>query len=192
MLEEANLDSESFTYLVVAGATRESVLSALGADPSPVAGGLSDVDFEEFSAYAVAEVDGGVIAIEHSGYADPSREALRLLSVDGGAAAVARSNIQAHERFGCARDGVLVFDAHEYTFVEPEDKARVPAELADLFESAWVDLGGDSEGEGDELGGVLTAMAMATVFTGVSASAQDIQRAQAGGYHRVRTLTYLE
>lgn len=43
----------------------------------------------------LAEVQGGAVAFEHTG------------------AAVTRSHIRGHERFGCATDGVLVFDAEE-------------------------------------------------------------------------------
>jgi len=192
LLNAAHLDSESMTYLVVAGGTRETVLSALGADMDHVVADLSDVDFENFSAYAVAEVEGGVIAIERSGYADPSTHALGLMSAGGGAAAVARSNIQAHERFGCARDGVLIFDDNEFTFIDREKRAKLPLELVAVFDSAWVDLDEDEDDVDADLAGLFTAMAMVTVFTGVSATAQDLQRAQDGGYYRVRTFTYLE
>lgn len=194
MLSAAHLNSESLTYLVVAGGTRESVLSALGADMDHPITDVSHLDFDNFSAYAVAEVKNGVVAIEHSGYADPSPRALALMSTGGRVSAVARSNIQADERFGCARDGVLVFDSNAFAFVDREERQQVPPELASLFDSAWVDLDEDDDGVDDQsdLAAVFTAMAMATEFTGVSATAHDLQRAKDGGYYRVRTLTYLE
>src|SRR5688572_28188084 len=125
MLDDAGIDSESLTYLVAAGGTRESVASAMGIDLSSALDDASDLDPVQFSAYATTEVTGGVIAIEHSGYADPSPAALALMSADGRAAAVARSNIQAQERFGCARDGELVFDDDEFMYVDAEDKDQV-------------------------------------------------------------------
>ncbi len=193
MLEEAGIDSESLTYLVVAGGSRESVASALGIDLTSVQDDRSEIDPVEFSAYAITEVSGGVIAIEHSGYADPSPAVLALLSADGRAAAVARCNIQAHERFGCARDGELVFDDDEFMYVEAEDKDQVPPELRALFDSAWVDLGEEEDDGGiDDPAGVLVAMAMATVFTGVEISASDLGKAKDSTYHLVRSLTYLD
>jgi hypothetical protein len=193
MLDEAGIDTESFTFLVVAGGTRESVGAAMGIDltASP---DTSELDLMEFSAYALTEVTGGVIAIEHSGYADPSPAVLALMSADGGAAAVARSNIQAHERFGCARDGELVFDDNEFMYVEAEDKEQVPQELRALFDSAWVDLDEEEDDDGgiDDPAGVLVALAMATLFTGVEVSATDLQRARESTYHVVKSLTYLD
>jgi hypothetical protein len=52
------------------------------------------IAYEAMFASGLAEVQGGAVAFEHTG-------------------AVTRSNIRAHERFGCATDGVLVFDAEE-------------------------------------------------------------------------------
>lgn len=189
LFDEAGIDMESLTVLLVAGGTRESVLSALGADPERMDNSF-DLDMEKYSAYAVAEVDGGVIAIEHSGYADPTNDALVQLSRGGGSAAVARSNIQAHERFGCARDGVLVFDEHEYTFIEREEKERVPPELRSLFDLAWVDL--DDDDAESEHTGVVVGVAMAMTFTGVRVTVEDLERAEASGYYRVRSLVYVE
>ena len=57
-------------------------------------------------------------------------------------------------------------------YVEAEDKDQVPPELRALFDSAWVDLGEEEDDGGiDDPAGVLVAMAMATVFTGVEISA---------------------
>jgi hypothetical protein len=53
------------------------------------------IAYEAVFASRLAEVQGGAVAFEHTG------------------AAVTRSQIRAHERFGCATGGVLVFDAEE-------------------------------------------------------------------------------
>jgi hypothetical protein len=185
--DEAGIDGESLTVVLVAGGSPSEVLAALGADPGVV--GLDELDFEKFSAYAVAEVAGGVVAFEHSGYADPSRSVLAALSELGGAAAVTRSNIQAHERFGCARAGELEFDANEFTFVDEEEKALVPAELRPLFDSAWVDLDADDE---DDASDEWVGLAMAVLYTGVRITTADLVTARELGYHRVPTLTYLD
>lgn len=127
VFDAAGIDGESLTVLLVAGATRAGVLQLLDADPQSNGQPWPDLDDENYSGYAAAEVQGGVIAIEHTGYADPSPRVLAALSELGGTAAVARSNIQAHERFGCARDGVLVFDADEFVYVDEHEKEAVPA-----------------------------------------------------------------
>lgn len=189
LLATAGIDEESLTYLVVAGGTRSSVGAALGAELGTVVG-VDDVDFEEFSAYAFAEVDGGVVALEHSGYADPGTAALALMSAEGGAAGVVRDNIQGHVRLGCARDGVLVFDSDDYPFVEREEKAEVPAELLALFDTAWVDLDDEGDSEDDGTSGLLVGMAMVAAFTGVTVTVDDLRRATDAGYHRVRTGAY--
>lgn len=183
---DAGMDDESLTCVVVAGASRELVAEALGVDLStPQDPG--DVDDENHSAYAVAEIAGGVVAIENSGYADPSVAALARLSADGRSAAVVRSNIQAHTRFGCASDGVVLFDAHEFTFVD--DKDRVPAELRSLFDLAWVDPD-DEDGDGEE-DAMAVGMAMAEVVTGLRVTSDDLQRVWESGFFRVPSLTYI-
>jgi hypothetical protein len=188
MFESAFIDGESLTVLLVAGGSRSEVLTLLGADPGPV-----DLDTVlgtvDFSAYAAAEVSGGVVAFEHTGYADPSPTVLAALSALGGAAAVTRSNIQGHDRFGCARRGELEFDSDEFKFVEAEEKQAVPEELRPLFDSAWIDLDADDDEDGEE-GWV--GLEMAALHTGVRLTTEDLRRAVAAGYHRVRSLTYLE
>ena len=96
-------DTESLTVLLASGVTREAVLEALAADVSNPAEDAWDID-EESTAWAAIEVPGGVLAIELSGYGDPSMADLASLSASG-ASAVVRSNVQAHYRFGCARAG---------------------------------------------------------------------------------------
>lgn len=117
---------------------------------------------------------------------------LAALSALGGAAAVTRSNIQAHERFGCARDGVVVFDADEFMYVEEQEKESVPPELRPMFDSAWVNLDADADADGDEEGSGFVGYAMAATHTGVVVTGEDLTRAVQQGYHRVRTLTYFE
>lgn len=190
MLEDAGIDGESLTVLLVRGGTRAEVLQVLGAAPAAAPGPYPDLEDVDHSAYAVAEIAGGVVALEHTGYADPSPRVLGALSRLGGAAAVTRSNIQAHERFGCALDGEVLFDADEFMYVDEDEKAAVPPELRPMFDSAWFDLdaGGDAEMEPSGFVG----FAMAAIHTRVTVTADDLTRACLQGYHRVRTLTYLD
>lgn len=187
VFEDAGVDSESLTVVLVAGGSRAEVLRLLGAEPE--AGDPDAVSGDgDHSAYAAAEVAGGVVAYEQSGYGDPANDVLAALSALGGAAAVARSNVQAHERFGCARDGVLQFDADEFAFVEEDEKASVPDDLRALFDTAWI--GDDDDPDSDEAA-VSVALRMAALRTGVVVTTDDLARAQEAGWHRVRGLTYL-
>ena len=188
MFDSAAMDGESLTVLLVAGARRSEVLRLLGADPEPI--GLESVlGSVDVSAYAAAQVSGGVVAFEHTGYADPSPSVLAALSALGGSAAVTRSNIQGHSRFGCDRAGELEFDADEFMFVEAEQKAAVPPELRALFDSAWIDLDAEDD-EGEAEGWV--GLEMAARHTGVRFTADDLRSAVTAGYHRVRSLTYFK
>ena len=189
MFEEAGIDGESLTVLLVRGADRADVLQLLGAEAGSNGEPYPDLEDMDYSGYALAEVDDGVVAFEHTGYADPSARVLGALSELGGSAAVTRSNIQAHERFGCARDGVVVFDADEFMYVEQHEKESVPPELREIFDRVWVDLDADGDGEGAD---GFTGYAMAATHTGVVVTGEDLGRAVQQGYHRVRTLTYLE
>lgn len=188
VLDNSPIDQESVTYLVVAGATRETVAEALGLDLARSVEPETVNDDVDFSAYALAEVLGGVIAMESTGYADPTNDALVSLSSDGRSAAVTRSNIQAHVRFGCARDGVLLFDNDEYTFLDAQDLDSVPAEIRPLFDLAWEDL--DEDVEVKDVNTLAVGLAMAEVMTGVAVTAEGLLKAHAGGYHRVRSLQY--
>jgi hypothetical protein len=190
MFEAAGIDGESLTVLLVRGGTRADVLRLLGAEAEPNGEPYPDLEDVDYSGYALAEVEGGVVAFEHTGYADPSPRVLAALSSLGGAAAVTRSNIQAHERFGCARDGGVLFDADEFMYVDEHEKESVPSELRPMFDSAWVNL--DAAGDDDEGGRGFIGYAMAATHTGVVVTAEDLIRAVQPGYHRVRTLTYLE
>ena len=190
MFEDAGIDGESLTVLLVRGGTRADVLRLLGAEAEANGEPYPDLEDEDYSGYALAEVQGGVVAFEHTGYADPSPRVLAALSALGGAAAVTRCNIMAHERFGCARDGRVVFDADEFMYVTEHEKESVPPELRLMFDSARVNL--DAEGDGDEGERGFVGFAMAAIHTGVVVTGEDLTRAVQPGYHRVRTLTYLE
>lgn len=185
LLEDAPFDTESLTVLVVAGATRQEVAAALGVDLAADPTEYPEADDEEHSAYALTDLDGGVLAVEHSGYADPSLDALRTLSAGGRSVAVVRDNLQAHTRFGWARDGEVVFDDDEYPYLE--DPARVPAELRPLFDTAWVDEDDDAD---DEAHPFPVGLAMAELVTGLRLTAEDLQRVADSGYRLAPSLVY--
>ena len=172
LVDETEVDG---TVLVVTGATIDEVADALEADRSGTLDldRLARMDEPTHAAYAFVEVPGGILAVEDSGYADPPNAALVALSAGGRSVAVVRDNIQAHTRFGCARDGVLLFDADEYTFVE--DRSGVPAELRPLFDRAWVDLEADDDEEGDDP--MTVALAMAELVTGIELTAEQLEEA---------------
>lgn len=179
-------DTESLTVLVAAGATREGVLATLGADLDDRAEDAWDVDTRS-AAWAAIEVPGGVLAVELSGYGDPSLADLAALSQPG-AAAVVRSNIQAHHRFGAARAGELVFDDDEYVYVRDLD--RVPEGLRPLFDAAWVDL--DADDEGERADPLAVGLAMAELVTGVELSGDDIAAVLEADFFLAPSLRYPE
>lgn len=184
LLESSPVDSESVTYVLVTGAYAGEVATALGADlGEPARTWLEDEvmsDDGDTSSYAFAELAGGVVAVEPSGYADPTLDVMRRLSQGGRTVAVARSNIQAHCRFGYARDGEIVFDSHEYAFVRDLDS--VPAEVRDTVSHVV--------GETDDVDWLASAMAMATEVTGLLVTAESLERAVAGGFYPVPGLQY--
>ena len=159
------------TTLVVRGATVQEVVAALGGVP------VEDLSEDElygeepiWAEYTIAAIEGGVLVSEDTGYADPPNDVLVALSRGGRAAAVVRDNIQAHCRFGCARDGVLVFDDDDYRFLEDRDAA--PDELRAFLDLTWVDLDDDDhEPEEDDTNAV--GLAMAEVVTGLRLTAAD-------------------
>jgi hypothetical protein len=161
-------DTESLTVLVAAGASREAVMAALGVDLSSPAEDAWDVDSRS-AAWAAIEVPGGVLAVELSGFGDPSLADLASLS-KAGAAAVVRSNILALYRFGAARAGELIFDDDEYIYLRDPD--RVPAELRPLFDAAWVDL--DGEDDDERADPLATGLAMAELVTEIELSDDQI------------------
>lgn len=151
-------DTESLTIFIVAGAPREEVTEALQIDTSAAPSDDGYVDDADVSAYALADIEGGVV----------------------------RDNIKAHLRFGSARDGAIVFDAHEYTWV---DKELVPAELRELFDTAWFDP--DAPIENMEHNGFAIGLAMAEVITGLRLTADDLTRAGAAGYRPAPCFLYV-
>ncbi|WP_170970283.1 DUF6461 domain-containing protein [Nocardioides jishulii] len=140
----------------------EARLRLLGPDPQPA----SQRDFmrEDLSAYTFLQVGRGVLAWEPWGFADPPRRLLAELSRDGATSAVVTDNIESMTRFGYARDGHVVFDAHEYAFVDSIDE--IPAEVRDLARLAWNDLTGPLVETSDY---AAVGLAMAEKVTGVRA-----------------------
>lgn len=186
-----DVDTESLTVVVVSGATVAEVRSVIAADA-----GLADgevVEDDERSEYVFVEVDGGVVAMEHTGFAGPTADALTRLSSGGRSAAVVGSDIQAWDRFGCARDGILLFDDPEYTYLDADDRSRVPDELRPLFDLAWVDLQSDEEDDESDVIAFAVGLAMAEVVTGIHLTADDLLRDwedQTVEVLPVRTLAY--
>lgn len=88
MFEDAGIDGESLTVLLVRGGTSADVLRLLGAEAEADLAPYPDLEDVDYSGYALAEVEGGVVAFELTGYADPSPRVLAALSALGGAAAV--------------------------------------------------------------------------------------------------------
>ena len=190
ILEVDELDSQ--TVLVVAGASLEEVRAVVLADAALPTDGQTLQD-DEVSAYGFVEVEGGVLALEHTGYADPSVSALVQLSSGGRKAAVVRDNIQAHVRFGGARDGALLFDDDEFIFIGADQRSQVPDELRPLFDLAWVDL--DADDQDEEVDPVAVALAMAEVVTGVVLTEEDFTRLAElprSEWHGVRMMSYVE
>ncbi len=190
-----HLDLEVQTILVVAGARVEEVKAVVLTEAALPTDG-SRLEDDEVSAYGFVEVEGGVLAIEYTGYADPSVAALVQLSSGGRTAAVVRDNIQAHVRFGCAQDGALLFDDHEYIFIEAGERSRVPDELRPLFDLAWIDVHADDQNDQDEeVDATAVALAMAELCTGVVLTAEDFERLEElprSAWHGVRTMRYVE
>ena len=180
------------TTLVVRGATVQEVVAALGGVP------VEDLSDEElygeepiWAEYTLVAIEGGVLASEDTGYADPPNDVLVALSQGGRAAAVVRDNIQAHCRFGCARDGVLVFDDDEYRFLEDLD--AVPDELRAFVDLTRVDLDDDGH-EPEEDDPTAVGLAMAEVVTGLrlTAADADAHRGPAATVVAVRQLQYAQ
>ena len=173
-------DPESLTVLVVAGASRDAVARALDVDlHEPVCHPWDNKVDSDYAAWALVEIDGGVLGVEYTGYGDPSVAALEAMSRDGAAAAVVRSNVEAHVRFGCARDAEVLFDAHEFISVEEPD--AVPTELRPLF-----DQGRDDDAP-DEFA---VALAMAEVVTGLELSYAESLLVNAAQFFRGPSMAY--
>jgi Family of unknown function (DUF6461) len=162
------------TVLIVGGAVVDEVADALGADRTGTIDphDVATMDAPTHALYSFVQLSAGVLAAEDMGYADPPNSALVALSAGGRTAVVVRDNIQAHTRFACARDGVLLFDADEYVFIE--DRSHVPADLRPLFDRAWVDLEADDD---DAESAVAVGLAMAELVTGIELTVEDVERA---------------
>lgn len=154
-LIDAIVVPESYSFLVVAGASRDAVAHALDVDlHDPVAHPWDDKGEVGYAAWALVEIDGGVLGIEYSGYGDPGVDALTSMTRGGAAAAVVRTDDEEqHLRFGCARDAVLLFDAPDFRAVV--DAAQVPTELRPLL------------AQGSDADGLALALAMTEVVTGL-------------------------
>jgi hypothetical protein len=178
-------DTESLSVLTVAGATRDQVVAQLEVDlRTPVDDDWPDQDGT--TSWAILEIPGGVLAVEVTGFGDPSRADLAALSI-GGAASVVRSNVLAHYRFGCARAGELEFDADEYIYVE--DPNTVPDELQDLFRLAYDDLAEESDNSEDH-DPFAVGLAMCEVVTGLEISAEQVQAVLASGFFAAPSMRY--
>lgn len=175
-LLEGSLAELEGTLLVVRGASTDEVAEALGAIP------VDEIPEEDrgeldptWATYRFVPLADGVLAFEDAGYADPPVEVLASMSRGGRAAAVVRDNVQGHLRFGCARDGQLLFDDDEYMYTD--DRSGVPEELRPLFDLAWVDLAEEDSFGAD---GVAVALAMVEVITGVRLTREDLDELQDG------------
>ncbi|KRF17013.1 hypothetical protein ASG90_06665 [Nocardioides sp. Soil797] len=186
-LVEAFSDTESLTVLVVAGSSPETVAGVLDVDLTAPIGRDGAWDEEGTTAWALLDVPGGVLAVEPTGFGDPTCAALQRLSV-GGAAAVVRHNVLAHLRFGCARDGELLFDDNEYMFVEDPDV--VPTELRPLFDLVWTDLEDEDEDE-DEFNGFDVGLAMGEQVTGIRLTADHVAELDRSEYFRAPSQVYV-
>lgn len=188
---EAFLDTESLTVLFVAGASVGDVAAALDVDLD-TAKNLDDVLGDmQATAWALLDVPEGVIAVEPTGFGDPTRAALVELSRSARASAVVRNNVLAHLRFGCARDGELLFDDNEFMYVP--DPAEAPEELRPLVELVWQRIGDEDEEPGDEEegpDGFPVALAMAETATGIALTAENVVAIQSASYHPAPTLRY--
>jgi len=187
-LLDAFPDLESLTVLIVSGASRDQVAAALGIDLNePV-----DIDYwgdnPDTTGWAALEIPGGVLAVELSGFGDPTTHALCSLSENGGAAAVVRSNIQGHMRFGCARDGELLFDDNEFMYVE--DPSAVPTELRPLFDLVWEDPDGDERDMDEMPSPVAVGLAMAELITGIELTADQVGAVHGSQLFKTPTLVY--
>lgn len=189
--EARTFGGDGDTVLVVRGATVAEAVEALGGvDPDDVPPEDWDSDELMWSTYSLVPIDGGVLATEDTGYADPPNSALVALSQGGRAAAVVRDNIQAHSRFGCARDGQLLFDSSEYTFLE--DRSKVPEELRSLFDLAWIDLEDDDDAGDDAADPTAVGLAMAEIITGIRLTPSEVTALESAtaSVVAVRTMKY--
>jgi len=89
--------------------------------------------------------------------------------------------------------GALIFDDHEYIFIDSAARSRVPDELRPLFDLAWIDVDADEVDEDADPTAV--ALAMAELATGVVLTAEDFERLEElprSDWHGVRMMRYVE
>jgi hypothetical protein len=177
--------NDESTYLVVTGASRDEVAGILDVDLTNQVD--ENDDGVDRTGWAFCEISGGILGVEPTGFGDPSLDALRRLSEGGRAVAVVRNNVLGHLRFGCARDGEILYDSTEFMYVD--DLNDVPDEIRDLFALAWDDLAGNGD---PDVNGVAVAWAMAETVTGVAVTAKDVHGAEASGYFQAPSLVYSE
>lgn len=170
-----HLPTTELSYLVVAGATRAEVGEVIESGHSP---DLAGPQGDEVDTWSIVEVEGGVLAVELSGYGDPTAQALSRLSEAGRAAAVVRDNVQGRLRFGCARNGEVLFDEDEFLFIE--DPTRVPSEIRSIFHAVWDGRAEDSESAEAAIAPFAAGMQMAGTFTGLTVTVSDIDHALGG------------
>jgi hypothetical protein len=124
---------EAACLTVVAGASRQELLVAFGADMSTVVDG-DDIygGGERYPAsVAVQEVPGGVVAVELNGFQGTLPEVLSRASVLGPAASIFW-NVNDGNAFACARAGRMVARVDMYDADDPVD-VELPADLMALF-----------------------------------------------------------
>jgi hypothetical protein len=179
---------ESLTVLTVAGADREVAAVALDVDFSDEVGISGAWEGGDSTVWAIEEVPGGVLAFEPTGYGDPSLASLKALSEGGRAAAVVRSNVQARLRFGCSRDGQLLFDDGDFSY--RPDGVGVPHDLLSLFDQVLRgrEIEGYTENGRD---GLSVGLAMAEVVTGIQLSVEQVRTIEHLRYYRAPTLVYM-
>jgi Family of unknown function (DUF6461) len=189
-LLEAFPDPESLTVLVVARASTAEVAAELSIDLRRVVDSDEAAGDEESTAWALLDVPGGVLAVEPTGFGDPTLATLARLSSGGRAAAVVRTNVLAHQRFGAARDGEVTFDDNEYMYVD--DPGVVPTELRALFDLVWDDLSEDSDEDDEGPDGVPVGLAMAEVVTGLEVTTAQVEALLDSPFHPAPRQTYAE
>ena len=148
-------------------------------------------DDESVTGWALADIAGGVVGIEHTGYGDPTLEMLRELSRARWRGRRRTDNVMAHLRFGCARDGELLFDDDEFMYTEDADS--VPTELRELFDLVYDDLESDEDEDNQNEDGpdpFAVGLAMVQKFTGISLDGDDADAAEAASYWAGPTQKY--
>jgi hypothetical protein len=171
-LIDAIVVPEAFSFLVVAGASRDAIAHVLDVDlHDPVAHPWDDKADADYSAWALVEIDGGVLGIEYTGCSDPGVAALQSMTAGGAAAAVVRTqDEEQHLRFGCARDAVLLFDAPDFrSLADPE---LVPSELRPLLDRR------------EDADGLALALAMTEVVTGLELTPHQTMLFQTAQFFR--------